>query len=77
MTFPVELVNFIDHLGWELLENSGCRHKLDRMSILRAVVRVLKESEFKVGGARDEDELVKTVLRQIEERKGKNQKRGT
>jgi len=72
LTFPVELVNFIDALAWEMLEESGCRHKLDRMSILRAVVRVVKEAGFKAGGAKSEDELAELVLRQIEERRGQS-----
>ena len=72
--FPVELVNFLDHLAWEMLETSSCRHKLDRMSLLRALVRVLKESDFKIGGAENEDAIVEAVLRQIEERRGKNPK---
>lgn len=71
LTFPADLIQFLDGLAWEMLRKSGTNSKLDRMAILRALVQVFKEGKFDVTGLRSEDEFVETLLSQIRARRKK------
>lgn len=69
LTFPPDLIQFLDGLAWEILRKSGSQRKLDRMDLLRALVRVFKAGSFDVNGIRTEDEFVKALLAQIKDRR--------
>lgn len=71
LTVPPELISFLDEFGWKLLKKSGCRRKLDRMQLVRALVRAFKEGRFDVSGIRTEDEFVKAILSQIKTKRAK------
>lgn len=76
LTFPPELIQFLDSLAWDLARESGCAHRLDRMTLLRGLVRAFRKGKFDVSGIHTEDEFVKSVLAQIRERKRRRVKTG-
>ena len=76
LTFPHNLVLFLDDVRWQVLKKSGAHKKLNRMNVLRSMARAFKEADFDLSGVRTEDEFVSRLLDQIQERRPKNRKNG-
>ena len=76
LTFPPELITFLDEFAWDLLKKSGCHRKLDREVILRGLVQAFHEGRFDVTGIRKEEEFVEALLSQIKKKKASRGKRG-
>jgi len=72
LTFPPDLIQYLDGLAWDILRKSGSQRKLDRMDLLRSLVLVFREGRFDITGIKTEDEFVQAVLMQIRKHRPNN-----
>ena len=75
LTFPHDLVLFLDDVRWQVLKKSGAHKKLNRMNVLRALARAFRKANFDLSGVRTEEEFVSRLLDQIKTRQPKNRKK--
>ena len=74
LTFPPDLVQFIDELSWKILKQSKSQRKLSRADLLRGLLTVFREAKFDLTGIESQEEFVESILSEIASRRRKRRK---